>query len=277
MATDLDLTLVRSFVTTARSGNISSAAKVLAQTQPAISQHIRRLEDQLGERLLVRSNVGVAPTLAGERFLGLAERILALSDAALDEMRRPLTDRYVNIDLPIEMFGHKDVSVLSDLGAAYPGTRANVRLDTNVEIARLAREGDLQLFVSDPALIADPPCEMKRVELSWICAPRFDTQRRPLPLVLWREPCAWRQAVLKSLDEAGIAWVINFEADSVAKLHAAARDGLGLTIAPARRRVPGLTRPEITSLPSTPVISIGIYGRLVDERYRSAVIRLISN
>lgn len=276
MVADLDLTLVRSFVTAARTGNISSAAKVLARTQPAISQHIRRLEEQLGQRLLVRSNVGVAPTPDGERFLSLGEKILALSDAALTGFREPSAERDVNIYLPVEMFGHKDVGVLRDLGSAYPGSRASVRLDTNAEIARLAREGSLQLFVSDPALIADTPFETRRIELSWVCVPGFDTRQRPLPLVLWPEPCAWRQAVIQTLDEARIGWVIGFEADSVAKLHAAARDGLGLTIAPTGRRIPGLTRPNLASLPDNPTISIGVYGQAVDDQYLAAVLGLIA-
>ncbi|MBO0787669.1 MAG: LysR family transcriptional regulator, partial [Actinobacteria bacterium] len=78
MARDLEIALLRSFVTAVRSGSISRAATTLGHTQPAISQQLRKLESAAGRPLLYRSPAGVSPTRAGEELLPYAERIIAL-------------------------------------------------------------------------------------------------------------------------------------------------------------------------------------------------------
>src|SRR6185369_1136192 len=93
MARDLDLALLRSFVTAVRVGSISRAATALGHTQPALSQQLRKLEGVVGRPLLHRSSAGVRPTRAGEELLPYAERILSLSAQALTEAGRALTGR----------------------------------------------------------------------------------------------------------------------------------------------------------------------------------------
>src|SRR5213079_2905378 len=77
--------------------SFSRAAESLSLTQPAVSQQIRALETQLGERLIERGRPGFALTAAGELLyehadalferLRLAERQL---DDAIAEARRRL-------------------------------------------------------------------------------------------------------------------------------------------------------------------------------------------
>ena len=61
----VDLFQIETFLTVAREGSFSRAAKKLYRTQPAISQTIRKLEDELGESLFDRSSRRVSsPTRA---------------------------------------------------------------------------------------------------------------------------------------------------------------------------------------------------------------------
>jgi len=73
----MELTQLRSFLAVARKGSFSSAAEDLFRTQPAISLRIRRLESELGQRLLERRQRGVALTPAGEIVRRRAEAIMA--------------------------------------------------------------------------------------------------------------------------------------------------------------------------------------------------------
>jgi len=50
----MDLSELQVFLTVAREGSFSRAAERLYRTQPAVSLAIRKLEDDLGQRLFVR-------------------------------------------------------------------------------------------------------------------------------------------------------------------------------------------------------------------------------
>lgn len=86
MADELELRLLRHFVTVAEELHFSRAARRLFIAQQALSRDIRRLEDRLGVPLLNRSTRSVELTEAGRRLLPRAREILALHDLALREV-----------------------------------------------------------------------------------------------------------------------------------------------------------------------------------------------
>jgi DNA-binding transcriptional LysR family regulator len=64
----LDLTRLTSFVALVDAGSFTAAGKALGLTKAAVSLHVRKLEDDLGCALVVRSTRRVAPTEAGARL-----------------------------------------------------------------------------------------------------------------------------------------------------------------------------------------------------------------
>src|SRR6478752_3145937 len=85
---ELDLRLVRYFVAVADELHFGRAAAQLFVSQPALSKQIRKLEDQLGENLLVRDSRHVTLTARGQQFLADARRLLALADSMAQPARR---------------------------------------------------------------------------------------------------------------------------------------------------------------------------------------------
>jgi DNA-binding transcriptional LysR family regulator len=72
----LDLRLLETFREVATRGSFSAAAEALSFTQPAVSQHVARLEKALGLRLFDRDARGVTLTRAGHTLLRHAEGLL---------------------------------------------------------------------------------------------------------------------------------------------------------------------------------------------------------
>jgi DNA-binding transcriptional LysR family regulator len=72
---------LRSFVVVAKTGNLTAAAKQLCTTPPAISAHIKNLEDELKTTLFTRSSKGMSLTGKGKLLLPKAEKTL---DSAID-------------------------------------------------------------------------------------------------------------------------------------------------------------------------------------------------
>ena len=70
----MDILRIRSFVTVARLGNVTRAAEALHLTQPAVTGHIRTMEQELGVALFQRTANRIELTKAG---------VAALDDATL--------------------------------------------------------------------------------------------------------------------------------------------------------------------------------------------------
>jgi DNA-binding transcriptional LysR family regulator len=85
--TDLDLRLVRYFTVVAEHRHFGRAAARLRVAQPSLSRQVRRLEQQLGARLLDRTPQGTRLTEAGATFLPLAEELLGAANEAAARTR----------------------------------------------------------------------------------------------------------------------------------------------------------------------------------------------
>jgi LysR family hca operon transcriptional activator len=84
----MELRHLRYFIAVVEMGSLTEAAKHrLYTSQPSLSRQIRDLEEEVGVELLSRSVHGVAPTPAGEAFLGHARMALIQVDAAVDTAR----------------------------------------------------------------------------------------------------------------------------------------------------------------------------------------------
>lgn len=83
----MNLVQLKSFVVVAKIGNFTKAAQVLHLSQPAISGHIRRLEDELGVALFVRRHRHADLTEAGRVLCAYAETVLQNMDRMLQKAR----------------------------------------------------------------------------------------------------------------------------------------------------------------------------------------------
>jgi DNA-binding transcriptional LysR family regulator len=148
----LDLRLIATFREVAARGSFSAAADVLGFTQPAVSQHVSRLERQLGARLLDRDARGATPTRAGEALLRHAYPLLELAERAEADVRAEAG--LAVPEVTIASFPSAAATVvplaLRELRAARSDVRPELRiLDPNPALDELVRgHVDLALIVS---------------------------------------------------------------------------------------------------------------------------------
>src|SRR5947209_5780876 len=76
------------FRTAAKLGSFNAAARQLHCTQPAVSDQVRRLEQELGISLFARGGSGLTLTTEGRVFLSQAERVTEAADDALASVGR---------------------------------------------------------------------------------------------------------------------------------------------------------------------------------------------
>jgi DNA-binding transcriptional LysR family regulator len=144
----MELRQLRYFVTLAEELHFGRAAERLHIVQPAVSQQRRRLEAELGARLVDRSTRRVALTAAGERFLPEARAVLAAAERARDAVAASATLRLGTST----GLGERLPRVLAELARLAPGR--TVELVRVPAPARLRQVADGTL---DAALLRGAP------------------------------------------------------------------------------------------------------------------------
>tara|TARA_R110000772_G_scaffold69345_5_gene153254 strand:+ start:1151 stop:2029 length:879 start_codon:yes stop_codon:yes gene_type:complete len=84
----MDIYQLRTFATVAREGSITRASKQLYLSQPAVSAHIKAIEESLGLTLFERTPRGMSPTPDGTRLLAKVEATLQAHRELLDDADR---------------------------------------------------------------------------------------------------------------------------------------------------------------------------------------------
>lgn len=127
------------FVRTAEERSFSRAAEGLGVTTAAVSKAVRKLEDDLGVRLLERSSRTVALTPEGEDFLERARQAVLGIQGAREAMSAARREPHgeVSVTLPL-VLGPFVVPHLTRLAAQYP--KLTFRIDVSDRIARLPGE-----------------------------------------------------------------------------------------------------------------------------------------
>lgn len=84
----MDMNTLRAFVRTVERGSVTGAARDLALSQPAVTKHLRHLENRTGVRLFERTARSVRPTAQGLALYEASRAALATLDAALEGVQR---------------------------------------------------------------------------------------------------------------------------------------------------------------------------------------------
>ena len=160
----MELRQLRYFVAVAEEGNFSRAAAKLHVSQPPLSTQIKSLENELGVRLLERSNRGVSLTTAGSVFLEEARVVLArLKHAKIEALRADRGDIGM---LSIGFVSIADYGILppalKDFRARFPLVEVQLHeLTTDAQVREL-RSAHLDLGIG-LAPVDEPDLEFERL------------------------------------------------------------------------------------------------------------------
>jgi len=268
----MDVGAVRAFLLAADLQSFTRAADVLDTTQSAVSLKLRRLEEQLGRRLLERTPRHVRLLVEGLAFLDVARELVSSHDRAAaafeTEQRRlavGINQLLVGSELPLLLRQMRDHD---------PNLLVEMRIAGTDELMRGLEQGEL-----DAVLVLRPEDRGKRGKVvcaesfSWFAAASWEPRAgRPLPLATQGKSCRIRNEAVRALDRAGIEWREVFVGKGAAILGAAAVAGLAMAVL-ARRAAPPVTV-DVSGLLSLPPIrsqDVMLYSNLSDQRTRNAL------
>lgn len=135
----IDFDLYRVFHEVAQAGSISSAARRMYLSQPAVTQSVKRLEEQLNVTLFHRTSRGMRLTPEGAtlyRYIDQAYGLIAMGERKLDQMKS-LALGEITIAAGDTLCKHYLVPHLRVFHETYPGVRIHVLNRTTPETIAL--------------------------------------------------------------------------------------------------------------------------------------------
>jgi len=234
------------FVAAVKQGSFSAAAQALYIAQPSLSEQIKRLENELGVTLFVRTNRQLVLTEAGHLLLPEAQRTLAAAREAADSVRgvRTLTGGTVAFGTFSSAHHLLLTELIADFRAQHPNVRVRAVGLNSSEVADAVRAGTLEagliaLPVDDRGLDVSPVVwSSEAVYLSTDPArvrhPLTPTELASAALILpearWGSADPTRRQLLERMQTAGTTLVPVVEVESPASALALAARGVGDTI-----------------------------------------------
>lgn len=232
--TNVDIDLVRTFVTVARLGSFTQAAEQLGRQQSTISLQIARLETAVDTRLFERSPRLVRLTPEGKVFLDYAQRMLDLNDEVVARFGEPMMTGLVRLGTPEDFATRHLPDVLARFAQAYPSVALEVTCDLTLNLMDRYRSGDFDLvLVKQEPSVKAKGIRVWREPLVWVSGGRdFLDQGGLVPLVVSPPPCVYRKRATTALDRAKMSWRISYTCGALSGALAAVKAGLGVAVLP---------------------------------------------
>ena len=146
----MNLELYRIFYIVAETKNITKASEVLNISQPAVTKHIKNLEDQLGTPLFIRTKKGVVLNEYGEKIFLNVKQALTLLDESEKQIGKykSLNKGTIKIGISTTLTKKYLIKYLEKFHATYPNIIVDIYTDPTKELINKLKKGSIDLIIS---------------------------------------------------------------------------------------------------------------------------------
>jgi len=299
----MELRQLRYFVRIVELRSMSKAAADLYIAQPALSQQIAHLEDELRTKLLSRSARGVAPTDAGLVFYQHAQAVLRQIDRMRAEVTGGTEDPVgeVSVGLPTSVANVLAAPLLAATRERFPRIRLQLTESLSGHLEELLANGRIEMSVlfdreRRPVQLRARPLVVEDLCLIALRGSQRDDDEVPLveaarcSFVLPTKGNATRMLIDAAFSNAGLGLEVIAELDSLSTIRSLVTRGLAATILSASafpgedlrttlraRRIvePALSRSA--SLCTNDVTPLGVAGQCILELIPQVVDALVQS
>jgi DNA-binding transcriptional LysR family regulator len=256
----MQLADLAAFLAVATDRSFSAAARRLNRTQPAISQAVRRVEDELGERLFDRSSRDGTLTEAGRLLQDYAQRLLGLASEAqtavleLQQMRRGRVIVGAN-----EAAVHSLLPHVERFASLHPQVGIEVRRVPSRQIAGaiLDRSIDFGVLTFQPADRGVQTIPLGGDDIVLLTSPKHPlaAKRRVTieevgrqVVIAHNDPSPTRDRVLRAYERRHTAINIQISLPSLDGIKRAVEMGIGVALLPRRCALTEIARGHLVAV-----------------------------
>ena len=285
----MELYQLRSFVTVANEGRLTRAAQRLYTSQPAISAHIKSLEEELGVTLFVRTPRGMTLTKEGEQLKAQAETCLNAVNELFHQAKRLQGDvsgiARIGLNTSPEIL--KVSEFFSVMAATYPKLECHLLQSNSLRIPEKLRAGtldagyvyseqqglpELEIIVLQTrrVVIAGPANWKEKITLAdWADIVDF-------PWICGDEECPFYRIIYRKFRERHLQPSKVVVVDEDATLYSLVRSGIGLSLMIEDEAVAAEQEGTITVWKKDS-FTLDLYAVYLQERRSDPVIQAILN
>ncbi|OAN45673.1 transcriptional regulator [Paramagnetospirillum marisnigri] len=262
----MDIRQLRYFLGIVEHGSLTRAAEALRVAQPALSLHLKRLEEEIGCPLVHRTARGVVPTESGQRLALRAAMLVDQVSGLRDEIRglEAAPSGPTVIGIPTSLGPMLTAPLVMDVRRRYPAIRLRVVEGLSGHMLEWVSSGKV-----DMALVfgAEPPpglaTRFVARERLGLVAPKGDETAAgrdrielaaalELPLILPGHPHGLRVEVERAAASMGTSAHVVVEVDALEQIKALVAKGAGYTVLSERYARSG---PEASGLVCIPIVA----------------------
>lgn len=214
-----------------------------------------KLFSKLGRRMVLRPE--------GERLLDTARKLLALNDQIVETLAHQSLSGEISLGAIQDFADSILPTVLAQFRQSHPDVRISARVDSSKKLIEAVEKGKLDLALCARELSGSFRQVVRTDRMQWLgCADYPLSENDTVPLVVFEQPCMFRDAAISALNEAGREWEVVFTSPSLSGLRAAAAAGLGVTVRTINSFHDQLSPVDpLARLPALPQVDFALYTK----------------
>lgn len=236
----MNLSQIRAFHAIISEGNFSRAAKYLGVSQPAVTQQIKSLEEDVGQKLIIRGGRQIVLTETGKQIMYSVRQIISLMNNLELEVSSYNQLKGGNVTIGIGN-PYVTMDILAEFSRRYPGLKIHTRMGNSCELLKL-----LEDYKADVSIVTMPEPSDKfyhfkffeqRVvacvprDHEWVAAGQVSLERLCQTAMVYREEGSMTRSIFeRALMETKLSPNILLELGSREAVKEAVAAGLGVGI-----------------------------------------------
>jgi DNA-binding transcriptional LysR family regulator len=264
----LDLAIMRTLLAAVETGSFAAAARKVGRSESAVSLQIKRLEEQIGEPVFLRTGKQMTLTGAGARLVEYARRLLDLNDEALSVTSETSIDGTVTLGVPHDVTETWLPAVIEGFRRSHPSATLKVVEGRSAILLRRLADDQIDLAIVFSASRPGNALWSADLPMVWIGRNDFNLRKNePLQLAAFDPPCFFRAVAIASLEQADIDWSIGYASNTLPDLWSAVKLGLGVAVRTPAAVPAGLTILDGKfGLPDLPPFHVSLCGPAMESK-----------
>ncbi|WP_119257581.1 LysR substrate-binding domain-containing protein [Shinella zoogloeoides] len=225
----IDLDLLQTIVAFADSGTCKGAAKLIFRSESAVSIKLKKLEEDLGANLFVRSGRKIELNERGRDLVSDARRILKISGELIERATSRELTGTVRLGVPDDYIALLP-GFLSRFSNEFPSVSLYLHCAPTVELKPMLTRGELDLSILSSETDTKDGMVLQTQPVFWVTSEHSNVHfHKQVPLALFPEGCIFRKWAINALASVGREYKIAYMSAHISALQAVVQAGLAVS------------------------------------------------